>query len=60
MARIQGRTLPHKNVVHGLTRLGHWTGVPLTKDFAQAEPDLRTAVPAQAGRGARILAAASD
>ena len=56
----QGRTLPHKNVVHGLTRLGQWTGVPLTKEFAPAEPGLRTAVLVQAGRGGRILAAASD
>ena len=56
----QGRTLPHKNVVHGLTRLGQWTGVPLTKEFAPAEPGLRTAVLVQAARGGRILAAASD
>jgi hypothetical protein len=53
-----GKTLPHKNVVHELTRLGDWSGGP--KRFAlPAAPDgLKTAILLQAGPGGPILAAA--
>jgi hypothetical protein len=54
-----GRTLPHKNVVRQLVRLGSWDGPAHT--FALPAPDrlgLKTAVLVQAGRGGVILAAA--
>ena len=53
-----GRTLPHRNIVHELIRIGSWTGgarrfaVP-----AARAPGLATAVFVQAGAGGRIIAA---
>jgi hypothetical protein len=55
-----GRTLPHTNVVHGLQKLGHWTGQAFKKDFAPAPSGLRTAILVQAPNGGPILAAATD
>lgn len=53
-----GRTLPHKNVVRQLIRLGTWTGKPERFAFPAA-PDSRwkSAVLLQKGRGGPILAA---
>ncbi len=54
-----GRTLPHKNTVRQLTRLGAWTGAAASF-AAPASPDAayRTAVLVQAADGGAILAAA--
>jgi hypothetical protein len=54
-----GKTLPHRDVVVELTRLGGWTGAPVT--FAAkppTDPALRTAVLVQGRNGGPILAAA--
>ena len=55
-----GRTLPHKNVVHDLTLVGHWTGAAVTAAIPRSPTGLKTAVLVQASGGGRILAAASD
>ncbi len=54
----EGRTLPHKNVVRSLTRLGAWTGQAETFAFAAPAPGLATAVLVQAPGAGAILAAA--
>jgi hypothetical protein len=54
-----GKTLPHRDVVVELTRLGGWGGAPVA--FATkppADPALRTAVLVQVRNGGPILAAA--
>lgn len=54
-----GRTLPHRNVVKQLVRLGAWTGAAAAFALpASPEPGLRTAAFVQAGRGGPIVAAA--
>jgi hypothetical protein len=53
-----GRTLPHKNVVHELVRLGAWDGRATSFRLPPAKPGLLTAVLVQAPRGGPILAAA--
>ncbi|HEY5288813.1 MAG TPA: DUF1223 domain-containing protein [Caulobacteraceae bacterium] len=53
-----GRTLPHRDVVRQLTRLGHWRGRAASFDVAAASPGLATAILVQAGPGGPILAAA--
>ncbi len=54
-----GKTLPHRNVVRELVRLGGWTGSAASFDLPAAkDPSLRTAVLLQAGPGGPILAAA--
>lgn len=55
-----GRTLPHKNVVHGLTKLGSWNGKTQTVDVPAAGPGLRTAILVQTPNGGPILAAATE
>jgi len=55
-----GHTLPHKNVVHSLTKLGSWDGKPETVDLPAAKPGLRTAVLIQTSNGGPILAAATE
>ena len=53
-----GRTLPHRNVVRRLTRLGDWTGARAA--FALASPEnaaYRTAILIQQGVGGPIVAA---
>jgi len=56
-----GRTLPHRNVVHQLVKLGVWSGQAETFALPQAsEPHLRTAVLLQAGQGGPILTAGVD
>ena len=54
-----GKTLPHRNVVRQVVRLGAWTGGPVS--YALPAPDqsgLKTAILVQAGAGGAILAAA--
>jgi hypothetical protein len=56
-----GKTLPHRDVVVELTRLGGWTGAPVGYDTPPAkEPNLRTAVLVQARGGGPILGAGRD
>jgi hypothetical protein len=53
-----GRTLPHRNVVHVLVRLGRWDGAATVFALPPAAgPGLLNAVLVQAGRGGTILAA---
>ena len=53
-----GKTLPHRNVVRELTRLGAWTG-GLHSDAVPAGPaGLNTAILVQSASGGPILAAA--
>jgi hypothetical protein len=54
-----GLTLPHKNVVRSLTRLGDWSGP--ARSYSLPPPDksgLKSAILVQAGAGGPILAAA--
>jgi hypothetical protein len=54
-----GLTLPHKNVVKALVKLGTWNGSPATYRIpADANHRWRVAVLVQAGPGGAILAAA--
>jgi hypothetical protein len=54
-----GRTLPHKNIVRELTRLGQWNGAAETLALPpRADPVLRTAILVQGAGGGPILAAA--
>jgi hypothetical protein len=55
-----GRTLPHKNVVHELTRLGGWTGKAVSFDLPAAADGLKTAILVQSAYTGPILAAAKD
>ena len=55
-----GRTLPHKNVVHGLERIGRWNGSPASFSFSAARGGLKTAVLVQAPQGGPILGAATN
>ena len=55
----EGRTLPHKNVVKELTKLGGWSGGSQSFSIPQsAQAGLRDAVLVQQGPGGAILAAA--
>ncbi len=54
-----GRTLPHRNLVRELTRLGEWRGPAAHFAFAPAKAGLRSAVFLQDGRGGAVLSAAS-
>jgi hypothetical protein len=53
----EGVTLPHKNVVRELTRLGAWSGAAATYPISPAPAGLLTAVLIQKPRGGVILAA---
>ncbi|MBO9558525.1 MAG: DUF1223 domain-containing protein [Caulobacter sp.] len=54
-----GKTLPHRDVVRELTRLGAWNGAPVAfTTSTPADPALRAAVLVQAKNGGPILAAA--
>ncbi|MER8550256.1 DUF1223 domain-containing protein [Mesorhizobium sp. M0684] len=55
-----GRTLPHANVVHSLTRLGSWTGDATALPLPAATGGLSTAVLVQVPGGGPILAAAAN
>jgi hypothetical protein len=53
-----GKTLPHRNIVRELTKIGQWSGQATILTLpAQTNPALRTAVLLQAGPGGPILAA---
>ncbi|HWA64213.1 MAG TPA: DUF1223 domain-containing protein, partial [Caulobacteraceae bacterium] len=54
-----GKTLPHRNVVRELVRIGAWSGAAEQLRLPPAsDPALRTAILIQAPRGGEILAAA--
>jgi len=53
-----GKTLPIKNAVKELTRLGDWTGGSKTYAIPAGPAGLKTAILLQAGTGGPILAAA--
>jgi hypothetical protein len=55
-----GRTLPHKNVVRELTRLGGWTGAEARFDLPPAADGLKTAILVQSAYTGPILAAAKN
>lgn len=55
-----GRTLPHKNVVRRLERIGSWRGSDASFPLPAPESGLRRAVLVQAPQGGPILAAATD
>ncbi|MBZ9850467.1 DUF1223 domain-containing protein [Mesorhizobium sp. CA14] len=55
-----GRTLPHANVVHALTKLGSWNGEATTLPLPAAAGGLSTAVLVQGPNGGPILAAAAN
>jgi hypothetical protein len=55
-----GRTLPHKNVVHSLDRIGAWQGAVADLPLPATALGLRRAVLVQARAGGPILAAAAD
>jgi len=55
-----GKTLPIKNVVRELTRLGDWKGGAMSYAVPAAPAGLKTAVLVQAGPGGPILAAAKS
>ena len=52
-----GRTLPHKDVVKALVRLGSWSGAAEVYRLPAAAPGLKTALLIQDGPGGPILAA---
>jgi hypothetical protein len=53
-----GKTLPHKNVVKALVRLGAWSGAAEAFRLPAGAPGLTSAVLIQDGRGGPIIAAA--
>lgn len=53
----EGRTLPHRNIITGLTRLGDWAGKPARFSLPAARPGMQRAVLVQAGSGGPIVAA---
>lgn len=54
-----GRTLPHKNIVRELVKVGHWSGGALSFALpASHQPGLSTAAFLQAGTGGPVLSAA--
>ena len=56
-----GLTLPHRNVVKELVKLGDWTGKPASYPIPRSsQPGLREAVLVQAGSGGAILSAARE
>lgn len=56
-----GRTLPHRNVVRELRRLGHWSGAATSIAYPPpADPAWKTAILVQRSPGGPILAAARD
>jgi hypothetical protein len=55
-----GKTLPIKNVVRELTRLGDWNGGPKSYAVPSGPAGLKTAILVQAGPGGPILAAAKS
>ena len=57
----KGKTVPHRNVVRQLERLGGWTGRMRTYDVPAAEvKGLKTLVMVQGAKGGAILSTAGD
>ena len=55
----KGQTLPERNVVRDLVRLGAWRGKPVAFRLPAASEDgLKAVVLVQAGRGGRVIGAA--
>ncbi|MEO7635067.1 MAG: DUF1223 domain-containing protein [Sphingomicrobium sp.] len=54
-----GRTLPHRNIVRRLQRIGHWAGPVQQLKLPPAIPGMRRAIFLQAGNGGPVLAAAA-
>ena len=52
-----GRTLPQRNIVRDLVRLGDWRGTAETLPLPAGDPTLKTAVLVQRAKGGPILAA---
>lgn len=52
-----GRTLPHRNIVRELTRLGEWRGSEISLPIVPAAAGLSTAVLLQQGSGGPLIAA---
>lgn len=52
-----GRTLPHKNIVRQLVRLGKWQGKAVSFALPTVKPGLRTVVLVQQGEFGKIIAA---
>jgi len=53
-----GRTLPHRNIVRDLVRLGNWSGRPVNLLIPSSrEPSLASAILIQQGTGGPIIAA---
>jgi len=51
-----GRTIPHRNIVRRLTKVGHWNGAATSYVLPAAPKGLATAAFLQAGRGGPVLA----
>jgi len=51
-----GRTIPHRNIVRQLVKLGAWHGQPARFAIPASSPNLRSAVLLQAGMGGPIIA----
>jgi hypothetical protein len=52
----KGQTIPHKNVVRELERLGAWRGKPVTFRLPPAtEEGLKAVILVQAGKGGRVI-----
>jgi hypothetical protein len=52
-----GRTLPHRNIVTGLTKLGVWSGEAARFAIPAERPGMKRAILVQAGVGGLIVAA---
>ena len=53
-----GKTLPHRNIVRSLDALGSWNGAQMTFAVpAATDPNYRSAILVQEGKGGRIIAA---
>ena len=53
-----GKTLPHRNIVRSLDPLGSWNGAQMAFAIpAAADPNYRSAILVQEGKGGRIVAA---
>jgi hypothetical protein len=52
----KGQTIPHRNVVREIARLGAWRGKPVAFRLpAASEEGLKMVVLVQAGRGGRVI-----
>lgn len=53
-----GRTLPHRNIVRELTRIGSWNGTAASYALPARRDGLKTAILVQDGKGGAIIGAA--